>query len=263
LKCATCCFITANLEIEDEKIKEVYSEKYFKGEEYEDYVRDKKIFQENFGQRIKTLEKFIPAHKLKRILEIGCAYGFFGELAKKRWRCSYLGIDIAEDAVNYAANILKLDAIRSDYLDIDNTQLEFDTCIMLDVIEHLPDPGTIVNKISKEISKGGYLVITTGDIGSLLAKIQGRRWRMIHPPSHLHYFSTKSIKKLLDLNGFAIEIISYPIIKRSLKQIFFSLFILNKMSNSAMVKRLYEIIPEQWYIPLNSFDIMLIIARKV
>jgi len=226
LKCTSCGFITANLDTEHEKIQDIYSKKYFKGEEYDDYIRDKQIIQNNFIERIKILEKIIPTDKLKKILEIGCAYGFFGELIRKRWNCKYLGIDIVEEAIEYASKILNLNVINKDYLYIKNTKIEFDTCIMLDVIEHLPDPVAIVKKLYKEISREGYIVITTGDIGSLLAKIQGRKWRMIHPPSHLHYFNKKSIKKLLNTNGFDIVDISYPIIKRSLKQIFYSLFIL-------------------------------------
>ena len=44
--------------------------------------------------------------------------------------------------------------------------------------------------------------MTTGDIGSLNARLGGRRWRLIHPPTHLHYFTRRSLLRLLDRHGF-------------------------------------------------------------
>jgi 2-polyprenyl-3-methyl-5-hydroxy-6-metoxy-1,4-benzoquinol methylase len=261
-KCTTCSFVTVNLHIEDEKIREIYSEKYFKGEEYEDYIRDKEIFQNNFSRRINLLEKYIPYDKRRNILEIGCAYGFLGELITKRWHCNYLGIDIVKDAIEYASQKLKLNVLKGDYLETNNTQFKFDTFIMLDVLEHLSDPDAILNKITKEISNGGYVVISTGDIGSILANIQGNRWRMIHPPSHLHYFNKKSIRALLKKYGFEVVNISYPGIKRSLRQVFFSLFILKK-KRLTILNNIYELLPETWSVSINTFDVMLVTAKKV
>lgn len=262
LKCTSCGFITANMDISNEEIETIYTANYFKGEEYEDYIRDKKIIQNNFTTRIKHLEKVIPESKRKSILEIGCGYGFFGELVSDFWNSKYLGIDICKEAIEYASAVLKLNVIREDYLEMNYRPDEFDTCVMLDVIEHLPDPDRVVKKLSNEVKRGGYLVISTGDIGSLLARINGRKWRMIHPPSHLHYFNRNTLTKLLTLNGFEVVDISYPVIKRSIKQIFFSLFILNRRTNNRVINKIFQHIPEKWLLPLNTFDIMLVISRR-
>ena len=261
IKCNICGFVTANLNIESSEAKSIYSEKYFKGEEYEDYLRDKIFIQSNFYKRIQQIKKSIDREFLTNILEIGCAYGFFGELAIKEWQCNYLGVDIAYNAIEYARHKLNLNAICEDYLSKENTGIKYDTVFMWDVIEHLPNPHSYLKKIGSEIRDGGYVVITTGDIGSLLAKIQGRKWRMIHPPSHLHYFDKMTIKKLLNNSGFDIQSVYYPAILRSLKQIFFSLFLLNKESNFFLTK-IYNSIPKSLCFSLNFYDIMFIIAKK-
>ncbi len=262
LKCTSCGFITANLDIDYQRIENIYSENYFKGEEYEDYLRDKKIIQKNFVNRMNYLEKVVPKSSRQHILEIGCGYGFFGELVRDVWRSNYLGIDICKEAIEYASTKLKLNVLNKDYEKIERDKISFDTCIMFDVIEHLPNPDQVVKKLSQEILEGGYIVISTGDIGSALARIQGMKWRMIHPPSHLHYFNKQTIKMLLDSNGFELIDISYPAVKRSIKQVFFSLFILNRATYSKFNNEIFQKIPEKWMLSLNTFDIMLVVAKK-
>ena len=60
---------------------------------------------------------------------------------------------------------------------------------MWDTIEHLKRPDLFVQKAAADLRPGGLIALTTGDIGSLNARLRGARWRMIHPPTHLHYFS--------------------------------------------------------------------------
>ena len=62
-----------------------------------------------------------------------------------------------------------------------------------------------LSKAYSETKAGGYIVITTGDISSLLAKIQRNNWRMIHPPTHLHYFSKRTLTKLLERIGYYVD----------------------------------------------------------
>jgi hypothetical protein len=46
--------------------------------------------------------------------------------------------------------------------------------------------------------------VTTGDAASLNARLRGRRWRLIHPPTHLHYFTRASLRALLERHGFEV-----------------------------------------------------------
>lgn len=262
IKCVDCGFVTANLEIEFHDLITIYSEKYFKGEAYDDYLRDKDELQRNFKSRMASLEKMIPKEKLKKIFEIGCAYGFFGELAKTFWRAEYTGIDIAREATEYAKSTFNLNVFCEDYIQSFQHSLPFDTVFMWDVIEHLANPMTVIEKISKEISQGGFIVITTGDMNSFLARIQGRKWRMIAPPTHLHYFNRESITKLLGKNGFHLVDISYPAVSRSLKFILYSLFILKRKKCPLVIKKIYDIIPEKMRISVNTRDIMVVVAQK-
>lgn len=262
LSCSSCGFVTANLDIEKLTLDRLYSENYFKGEEYEDYTRDKSIIQYNFQKRISYLNKRLPKETFSNTLEIGCAYGFFGELAIKNWNGKYTGIDVVPEAISYAQKSLKLNAHCNDYLKFTNPESDYSAVFMWDVIEHLPNPQEFINKVSKEIQPGGSIFITTGDIKSLLARYQGQHWRMIHPPTHLHYFDKKTLSRLLTNNGFVVTQISYPSVARSIKQMYYSLFILNKKKVSKLHQQIYKLIPESWNISLNTRDIMFLQAKK-
>ena len=74
---------------------------------------------------------------------------------------------------------------------------KYDFFRLWDVIEHLKDPNKYIDRIS-ELSNKDSINATTGNIESLNSKIFGENWRLIHPPTHLHYFSYNSIKTLLE-----------------------------------------------------------------
>ena len=117
LRCAGCGFVTANIQPSENEIREIYSEKYFAGEEYEDYIRDKAMLQKNFSVRLKKIFSIVPKNQITNVLEIGCAYGFFGELLKlKVSHASYFGFDASIEAVSYAKEKLNLNASSENYL---------------------------------------------------------------------------------------------------------------------------------------------------
>lgn len=262
IKCLQCKFVTANLEISKEELHNLYAENYFLGEEYLDYIADKQVLQNNFTRRIHKIKKYIQSFQSLNFLEIGCAYGFFGELLVREFPAQYIGIDVSKEAINYAKHVLGLNVKLGEYLDLPAPSNKYTDVFMWDVIEHIQSPHLYVKKIADEIVNNGRLYITTGDIESIMARTQKTKWRLIHPPTHLHYFSRKTITMLLEKNGFTIQNIIYPTIYRSFRQTYYSLFLLNKKQSRLKLK-FYELIPSNWFFPINTYDIMFVIAKKV
>lgn len=261
LRCLQCDFITANMEVDEALMKEVYTEQYFNGEEYLNYLEDQEVQLQNFRNRLKTFQRVSGMQEPKQILEIGAAYGLFGKVLKEHFaQAEYVGFDVVPEAVDYAKQELHLDVRCEDYLAA-KPDKKFDSVFMWDVIEHLPEPEKFIEKIAEETTENAWLSITTGDIDALLPKLQGKRWRMIHPPSHLHYFSKKSLTQLLENHGFEVKHVSYPSVARSIRLVFFGLFMLNK-EPSDRVKKLHQRIPANWALGINTFDIMYVIAQK-
>ena len=81
---------------------------------------------------------------------------------------------------------------------------------MLDVIEHIDNVTETIEMIAKNLRPGGSLIITTGDWSSLVARITGKRWRLMAPPLHLWYFTPDSLKKLGQRFGLKLISNTYP-----------------------------------------------------
>jgi SAM-dependent methyltransferase len=201
LRCRACGHGWADLHLSPDQLARLYRRDYFFGEEYLDYVADRAIIQKNFRLRLSVLERFCDPARHRRLLEVGCAYGFFLDLAREHFE-SVTGIDITEDGARYARETLGLDAQLGDLLAYDFGDRRFDVACLWDTIEHLPRPDLVVERLARLTDPGALLAVTTGDIGSLNARLGGRRWRLIHPPTHLHYFTRPSLLRLLDRHGF-------------------------------------------------------------
>lgn len=259
-KCQRCSHIVADLNWTDESLFELYNRNYFFGDEYSDYVADKNVIQKNFKLRLKTLRSFLKPNFHTRLLEVGCAYGFFLDLAQRHFD-SVLGIDITEEGVRYARETLHLDAIQSDLLEHDFGNQTFDVACMWDTIEHLGQPHLYVETISRHLERGGLLAITTGDIGSLNARWRKDKWRLIHPPTHVHYFSKQTLTKMLNNYGFDVVYNQYCGFYRSIDNIAYNIFVLRQK-----LPKLYELLKRlrltEFDFYLNLYDIMYVIARK-
>ncbi|MCH7562967.1 MAG: methyltransferase domain-containing protein [Gemmatimonadetes bacterium] len=133
---------------------------------------------------------------------------------------------------------------------------------MWDVVEHLRHPDRYIERAAELLRTGGILCLTTGDIGSLNARLRRGKWRLIYPPSHLHYFSTVTMKRLLDGKGFAIERIFHPGLHRSVDQILYGVFAFGRGEPPRIVEWIRRHLPEGRSVYLNLYDIMCVTARK-
>ena len=90
----------------------------------------------------------------------------------------------------------------------------FDVLSAIDVLEHTGDVYQFITKCRDLARPGGLLVVALpcsssphGWLGFLR-----RRWAMVGPPSHLHYFSHRSLVHLLKSGGFEpLEFIRYEV----------------------------------------------------
>jgi hypothetical protein len=62
-----------------------------------------------------------------------------------------------------------------------------------------------VAEVARCVRPGARLALTTGDVGSLAARISGPRWHLYTIPEHLFFFSRESLRRLLAAHGFRVE----------------------------------------------------------
>jgi hypothetical protein len=133
----------------------------------------------------------------------------------------------------------------------------FDAAVMLDVIEHLREPSEVLGHVAKAVSKGGALMITTGDFDSVLARAMRAKWRLMTPPQHLHFFTRRSLRRMLDRAGF--DVVS---VKRPWKRVPVQLAAYQLARAFAPIGRVAERIPSRVGLPVNLFDVVCVVARK-
>ena len=179
----------------------LYGEDYFAGEEYPDYLGQERALRRSMRRHLEQMATYRPHGGA--LFEVGAAYGFFLDEAKALYD-STEGIEISESAAEHARRAYGANVLVGDFTALDVTRRKVDVVCLWDTIEHVPGPDRFVGKAHEALSPGGWLFLTTGDLGSLNARVRGSRWRQIHPPSHVNYFSRQTIRRLLVRLGFRV-----------------------------------------------------------
>jgi SAM-dependent methyltransferase len=260
VRCTACGYVSADMRLTDEELFALYNEGFFSGAEFSDYAADEKFFRKNFRLRLRALKKFLDPARHRRLLEIGSAYGFFLDEVRREF-AHIEGIDITTEGVAHARARFKLDVVQGDFLAHDYGARRFDVVCMWDTIEHLRAPHLYVEKIARLTEPGALFCITTADADSLNARLRGERWRMIHPPTHLHYFSARTLARLLARYDFEVVYNRYCGFYRSLGNVAYNILVLRQQR-----PRLYRALARTGLTKLgfylNLYDIMYVIARR-
>ncbi len=242
VKCTECGLVYA--QVRPDEISDLYEMDYYKTV-YPDYESDRNIHERN---NIRVLEKIEAHFRPGRMIEVGSAFGFFLDAATKRgWKAS--GYEMSVYASGIARQKYHCDVRGEDFLTAE-IQDSVDVVCMFDTIEHLLAPSSFVERACSMLKKDGGLVVTTGDLSSLMARVTGKNWRMIEPPLHVYYYSRETLTRLLRQHGFEVLSVSHESKYQNLNSIFTHVFGVSK-----------EAVP-QIPIPVNLGDIMLVIAKK-
>jgi SAM-dependent methyltransferase len=259
LSCRSCGFVTADAVPSNDALRELYSKRYFEGEEYRDYVAERPTIEKQFRLKLQSLLRYVAAPGEKRLLEIGCAYGFFLSVASEYFG-AVEGIDISREAVGYTTEVLHLAARCGDFLEYE-AHGDYDVVCLWDTIEHLVNPHLYLEKVSQHLKQGGIITITTGDISSAVARLRGRKWRQIHPPTHLHYFSRRTLTQLLSRYGLSVKYCGYDGMYRRVDTMAYITLCI-RHEYRWLYQRLKNAKVLDWDIYLNLKDTMLLIAGK-
>jgi 2-polyprenyl-3-methyl-5-hydroxy-6-metoxy-1,4-benzoquinol methylase len=233
-----------------------YTAEYFSSQTqggYPDYRASEPVLRAEFRGMVKFVRRIVPSG---RLLEIGAAYGFF--LIEAAVHYDVHGIEIADEAAAFA---------RRRDLDVRTGRPTpqslaaigaVDVIVMLDVIEHLEEPGEVLRLCGRYLRPGGAVILTTPDFASPLARLSGRRWRNMTPPHHLWYFTVDSLARLAAAAGLAIAEVAHP-----WKRVPAAL-VLQLLGQSAGIGWPPSLLSKasRLGIPVNLFDAMRVVLRR-
>jgi len=149
------------------------------------------------------------------ILDIGCGPGVLGEIIKKETGAKVYGLDVSAIFIESAQKKLDKAFNISAADDYDNWPEEiktarFDYVLITDVLEHLACPDKLLTNIKKIMNENTEAIITVPNIlfwknrlkilfGQFNYTTEG-----LMDKTHLHFFTWRSLKKLLHESGFSI-----------------------------------------------------------
>lgn len=237
--------------------EDLYNESYFQGGQrdgYVDYVGSEAVLRAEFRKALAHLRR--AGCKGGRLLEIGSAYGYFLMEAERYFRCT--GLEVSRSAVT-ACRMRGLEVVSPNDPEAEAIWSRkdcYDAVVMLDCIEHLPDPSRTIGRIAEVLRPGGTLMVTTGDSESLLAKVMGSHWRLMTPPQHLYFYSPRTLAALLRQYGLRVVDCSKP-----WKVVPLTLAAYQMASRLGLQLRLSERL-NSFGMPVNLFDSFRMLARK-
>ena len=140
----------------------------------------------------------------RRSLDFGCAVG---AMVKAAQDCGWeaVGYERSRWAGGYGREHLGVEIVTGDGQSDPFEPQSFDLITMWDVVEHLERPREVIRSASRWLKPGGWLAVNTVDGGSWGARLAGVQWRHLGPPRHLQYFTRRSLRRLLEEQGFQLR----------------------------------------------------------
>lgn len=145
-----------------------------------------------------------------RILDVGCGDGFhlklLQEYGNKTWTLE--GIDLDERAVREVTK----SGIKVHLGTVEEMRLpkeSYDLVFLIQTIEHVENPLSVLSAIYDLLKPGGKLVVVTDNTDSLdFGFYKKRYWGGYHFPRHWNLFNRKSFELLTQKTKFEVEDIS-------------------------------------------------------
>jgi SAM-dependent methyltransferase len=169
---------------------------------YHDYFADAPVYRPYFRRKFAVLQRY--ATPPGALLELGAGAGFALEAARDAgWDAR--GLELSAPAVAWAREHLDIDITAGGADDLSDHE-RWDVIAAFQTIEHLVDVRSALRRVREALRPRGLLYLTTPDHGSLSRSIFRRFW-LSYRPEHLVYFDQRSLRRILEEEGFHIELI--------------------------------------------------------
>jgi len=232
-RCYVCGTNTCGLEYTNptptkEELKSFYSV-------YGDIRANPNIVKLNAEEHFKTLSKY-GLTDTSKTLDFGTGPGTFVDVAGE---CCF-GVDLKHSGHPRIKEYIE------DFKDISS----WDFITLWGVIEHLPDPMTVMQKLVSQLRRGGAIALTTVDAESVIPYYY-------KPPEHLSYWTRTAFEILADICG--LEIIDYrPYKMFQIGEIYFDRLL--SRTPDEYIEMIINKLPEIVKVPTN--EVFVVMQKK-
>jgi SAM-dependent methyltransferase len=214
-RCAACHYLF----VEPFSGYAIYDDAYYRGQGPDPYVDYESEYRDyrSTDRRLEfdDLERLAAGYVAAEMpegpiewLDFGCGAGGFlkyladkGELrsGSRRWPLRVAGNDVGI----YADRLSKDDGFR--ILGPQELAAEpdarYDVISLIEVVEHVEYPDPVFALVARLLKPGGLLLVTTGNISSVVATAKGLDYGYIMPEVHVGYFTPPTLETVYARHG--------------------------------------------------------------
>ena len=198
-RCHSCGMLFRVPQPTSEELSQMYTEAYYQPWNLEKEELVKKIKMKTFERRLQEIQKYVRSGK---ILDVGCATGFFLEEAKSKGFEPY-GIELSEfsfkEGERKFGDHIYLGTIEEIPFEINF----FDVITMFDLLEHVKNPLTTLRCCRRILKPRGIIAAVLPDTSSISAQLMRKNWTH-YKKEHLFYFSKQTITSLMKQEAFEV-----------------------------------------------------------
>jgi 2-polyprenyl-3-methyl-5-hydroxy-6-metoxy-1,4-benzoquinol methylase len=209
VRCAACGLVFSNPQASSRRLDEFYTKVYFKLDEFKGgYFSQEsgRVQRQKAAEELKLLESLGAKG---RILDVGCAAGYFLEAARERgWKAE--GSELSPSAAGAArAKKFKVHVGAAEALRL---RPRYDVVHAAHTLEHVKDPLAFLLKLKSFLAPGGRLMIEVPNVYQLWSVIwrwqaflKGRFPPLKHAKEHTFDFSMATLLAFIAKAGLRAE----------------------------------------------------------
>jgi SAM-dependent methyltransferase len=167
-----------------------------------------------FEHYLDRIERFSPG---RRLLDVGCAQGFFPALARDRgWQVA--AVEPSPAMAAFASQVLGLDVREGTLAGAELNGLVADAVTFTDSLEYLPEPRRDVERVGEALAPGGIVLIKVPnaryfELWQRLERVAGRRLGNddpFSPSERVAHYTRTTLGRLFESTGFEVVLAESP-----------------------------------------------------
>ncbi|MBV8084018.1 MAG: class I SAM-dependent methyltransferase, partial [Chloroflexi bacterium] len=195
VRCTTCGLVRSDPVASGDVLAHLYRESTF------DYGEEVAALQATYGRYLARAAKH--AVNTGALLEVGCGNGFFLEEARRQGWTTVWGVEPSTHAIARApASVqahIKCDIMRPGLFESST----FDAICFFQVMDHLPDPASVLRESVELLRPGGVVLALNHDATAWSARLMGERSPIVDV-EHTYLYSPKTMRRLLETAGLSV-----------------------------------------------------------
>lgn len=228
---------------------------------YADYDADREEHLRNATARLDLVARHIdqqPQPATPHLVDVGCASGYVLDEARRRgWTA--VGVDVSpwgqeqSRAKGHRVHGLLDDAVA---------ERRPDAITFFQSLEHMVDPYDQLDIAADALVSGGVVVIETWNAASRVARLMGRRWQQLSPPSVTHLFTTEGLRRHLGRAGLEV-VAAGPTSKRVSGRLVAGVIAQHLPRHRERIARMGSSPLARIAVPYRLGDLVTVVARRI